>query len=343
MTEQKISVLMPLYNGGLVVGETLTSLFRQGYHNFEIIISDDCSTDNGRQVIESFNDRRIKSFRNKKNLGYGSNLERCRQLASADADIIFLMAQDDLLAAGTFHKVNQAFQNYPEIGAVLRPFFLFADDIKTPIRDFPPYDREKDTILSLADGEAALRAIFGTVVQLSGLAFRRKFVEVPFHSDTMPAHTYPFFQILKNHPIMFLKDYTVAVRRYTSQTRHVSHIYEVSPTQSWIDMVNTIFSKADHKQIRQLCLRLVAQNFVGLVQLKNFSTLRILVREYCIMVRNYWRNLLSPTFWFFMLGTLLMPRVLLLPLVDWYQERVAARLLASRQITFSPAVSIPNQ
>lgn len=337
MREQKISVLLPVYNGTAVIAETLQTLFGQQYQNFEIVLSDDCSTDNLPEVLQRFPDPRIKYFRNERNLGYGANLEQCRQRASPAAEVLLLMAQDDLLCTKYFHTVNRIFQEHPEVGAIIRPFYLFGKNPEDPIRDFPPYDRTRDRLVSLFDGEDVLWAIFGTVVQLSGLAFRAPLVTIPFHTDTMPAHAYPFFHILRTHPVMFLKDYAVAVRRYTSQTRHSAKIYEVSPTASWVQMIETVLPEPRFAAIRRTCRQIVSQNFVGLVQLKNFSSLRILLREYGTMIKEYPRNLLHPIFWVFVLGTLFIPRSLLLSLVDWYGERVAARLLKSRRITFVPA------
>lgn len=337
MPPPKFSVLMPVYDGAGVIAETLGTILRQDYGDFEIVIGDDASTDNLTEVLLQFPDPRIKTFRNERNLGYGANLERCRRRASPGSDILVLMAQDDLLAAGYFRKLADIFHAHHEVGAVIRPFYLFGDDLRHPIRDFPPHDRARDRIVSLADGEPVIRAIFGTVVQLSGLAFRKNLVTVPFHSDTMPAHAYPFFHILRTHQVMFLKDYAVAVRRYTSQTRHARRIYNVSPTESWVRLVETTFSEPEFAAVRQLCHRIVSQNFVGLVQLKNFSTFRVLLREYGVMIRERPVNLLHPLFWAFVLGTLLMPRSLLLPLTDWYQETVLARQLKRLPIRFTPA------
>lgn len=336
-----MSVLLPVYNGAAVLAETLTSLFGQRYGNFELILSDDCSTDDLPGVLQQFPDTRIKVFRNERNAGYGANLERCRQYASPDADILLLMAQDDLLGEGYFHTVNRVFSEHPDVGAIIRPFFLFGESPVKPIRDFPPYDRTRDTVVSLFDGEGVIRALFGTVVQLSGLAFRKNLVTIPFHPHTMPAHAYPFFHILRTHNAMFLKDYAVAVRRYTSQTRHVARIYDVSPTASWLRLVHTSFPEPRYAQVRLLCRRIVSQNFVGLVQLKNYASWKVLLREYGIMIRAYPKNLLHPTFWLFLFGTLLVPRALLRRLADWYGERVVARRLRRRQFAFTPAHAAP--
>lgn len=337
MPPLKFSVLMPVYNGATVISETLGTVVRQNYENMEVILNDDASTDDLAAVLKNVPDQHIRYLRNERNLGYGANLERCRQRAAADTDVLVLMAQDDLLAKGYFQRLATVFSEHPEVGAVIRPFYLFGNDLHQPIRDFPPLDRSRDRIVSLSDGQDALRAIFGTVVQLSGLAFRARLVTLPFHTHTMPAHTYPFFGILRTHPVMFLHEYAVAVRRYTSQTRHVRAIYNVSPTQSWVDMVHTVFADPTFTETRRRCLEIVGQNFVGLVQLKNFSTFSVLWREYGIMIRNYWPNLIHLMFWAFVLGTLIVPRSLLLPLTDWYQETVLARRLRRTTIRFVSA------
>ncbi len=283
-----ISVLMPVYNGESIVQDALASILRQDYENYEIIISDDASKDKSEEVIKSIKDQRIKYYRNKKNLGYGANMERCRHLASSDAKIVFLMAQDDFLRKGTLRKISEVFKKYPEVGALIRPFYMFGDDINKPIRDFPPYDDKNDTILSLNEGEAALDAVLRTVCQLSGLAFRKELMKVPFHKDIMTSHIYPFLDIFKEHKIMYLKDYTIAVRTYTSQTRGVPKIYALSPTQAWINLIDSVFSGEKYADARRIGRKLVIrQGYVGLVQLKNFSTVKILVREYWVLLKKH--------------------------------------------------------
>ena len=81
--ELKFTIGIPTYNGASLIKETLKSILSQGFQNFEIIISDDCSKDNTIEVIKKFKDKRIKTHRNEKNLGYGKNLQVLRKLAKA--------------------------------------------------------------------------------------------------------------------------------------------------------------------------------------------------------------------------------------------------------------------
>ena len=48
-----ISVIIPLYNTEKYIGDCLDSIFNQTFTNFEVIVVDDCSTDNSAQIVES--------------------------------------------------------------------------------------------------------------------------------------------------------------------------------------------------------------------------------------------------------------------------------------------------
>jgi glycosyltransferase involved in cell wall biosynthesis len=67
----KISIGMPIYNGGLSLEQTLPLILNQEFQDFELIISDDCSTDNTQELCEKYAslDPRIKYYRQEKNFG----------------------------------------------------------------------------------------------------------------------------------------------------------------------------------------------------------------------------------------------------------------------------------
>ena len=68
----KISVIIPTYNRGNIIENSIKSVLNQTYKNFEVIIIDDGSTDNTKEIIDKFDDKRIKYIKINENLG-GSN------------------------------------------------------------------------------------------------------------------------------------------------------------------------------------------------------------------------------------------------------------------------------
>ena len=63
-----VSVVMPNYNGERFVSEAINSVLSQTYSNIELIIVDDCSTDNTDEEVKPFiTDQRIKYIKNEKN------------------------------------------------------------------------------------------------------------------------------------------------------------------------------------------------------------------------------------------------------------------------------------
>lgn len=68
-----VSIITPSYNSSKYITQTIESVLSQSYTNWEMLITDDCSTDDSVQIIESFSekDSRIKLFKLEKNSGAG--------------------------------------------------------------------------------------------------------------------------------------------------------------------------------------------------------------------------------------------------------------------------------
>lgn len=322
----KFGILIPTYNGADVIRNTLRSILSQSFDNFEIIIQDDASKDNIEEIVKSFNDGRITFYKNEENLGYPKNLEDLRKKATGD--IIYLMGQDDILAEDALLNTYKAFKISEDIGAVTRPYYWFAEDINKPVRAKEQLNPEKNEIVRITDSFDRIIAVFKTLDQLSGLALRRKYVDIAFSEDVFPCHVYPFASIFKKHPIVFLKDYNLAVRIRSSQCRSVSSIYDKSPLQSWVDFFNKVFPEKKFRELREYCIKnYVAKNYVGLVQIRNYAKYKYLWREIFLLLKYRWQNIYNFKFWFFSLGCIIMPPFLLIPLVDWYKEKINSRKL----------------
>ncbi len=89
-----VSIIMPSYNTGNYIAETIRSVQAQTYENWELIIVDDCSTDDTDQVVSGFDDSRIRYFKNEVNSG--AAVSRNRALREAKGRWIAFLDSDDL-------------------------------------------------------------------------------------------------------------------------------------------------------------------------------------------------------------------------------------------------------
>lgn len=91
----KVSVIMPNYNCEKYLSETIESVLGQTYKNWELLIVDDCSTDNSVDVIKKYceSDERIKLFVNEKNSGAAAS--RNLAIKKAEGKWIAFLDSDD--------------------------------------------------------------------------------------------------------------------------------------------------------------------------------------------------------------------------------------------------------
>lgn len=99
-----VSIIMPNYNCEKYIEETINSVINQTYTNWELLIVDDCSTDNSVEIIKSFmeKDERIKLLVNEKNSGAAAS--RNWALREAKGKWIAFLDSDDLWVADKLEK-----------------------------------------------------------------------------------------------------------------------------------------------------------------------------------------------------------------------------------------------
>lgn len=105
MIDGLVSVIMPSWNTSNFIAESIQSVIDQTYENWELIIVDDCSTDNTDEVVAEFTDKRIRYFKNEKNSG--AALSRNRALREAKGEWIAFLDSDDLWNPDKLeHQIN---------------------------------------------------------------------------------------------------------------------------------------------------------------------------------------------------------------------------------------------
>jgi glycosyltransferase involved in cell wall biosynthesis len=107
---------MPAYNCENYIRQAIDSILSQTYRNLELLIADDCSKDQTKTIIDSYQDERIKTFHNSVNLGYlkASNklFRQCR------GEFISFQDADDYSDTRRFEKLVDFLNNNPSVDCV---------------------------------------------------------------------------------------------------------------------------------------------------------------------------------------------------------------------------------
>lgn len=111
----RISVVMCCYNSAQYVAETIESVLNQTFRDFEFIIWDDGSTDNTKEIVNSYNDSRIRYFYHP-NMGTGKAAKAaCREVRTP---IIARIDSDDLCYPERLEKQFDFLESHPEVDVV---------------------------------------------------------------------------------------------------------------------------------------------------------------------------------------------------------------------------------
>ena len=117
MTHPKVSVLMPVYNTKEeYLREAIESILNQTFTDFEFLILDDCPKNNREKIVKSFNDCRIKYFKNDKNMGITPS--RNKLLKMARGEYLAVMDHDDISLPKRFEKQVEFLDTHPRVGVV---------------------------------------------------------------------------------------------------------------------------------------------------------------------------------------------------------------------------------
>lgn len=110
MMKPFISVIIPVYNAEQYIDACISSILNQTYDNYEIIICDDCSTDNTRMILEKYkSNEKVRIFYNEKNMHQAQSRNLC--VRECKGDYIMLQDADDFSEPERMEKLLGAFED----------------------------------------------------------------------------------------------------------------------------------------------------------------------------------------------------------------------------------------
>lgn len=138
----KASVIIPAYNAEKYIAKSIESILNQTFTDFELIIIDDCSTDETYAIIIEYakKDNRIVVLKNEKNLGIAGN--RNKGISLAKGEYIVWQDADDISMPERISKQFNFMESHPEVG-IVGGFLEFFEDKKgtTGVRKYSDNDQ----------------------------------------------------------------------------------------------------------------------------------------------------------------------------------------------------------
>jgi glycosyltransferase involved in cell wall biosynthesis len=264
-----VSIIIPTYNSADYLPETIESVLSQDYKDIEIIVVDDMSTDNTRDIISDIGSDKIRYVCLDKNHG-GPSRPRNIGVKEAKGEYIALCDSDDLFVNGRIHSAVELLQKFPEVGLVFTNAEKFEDKTNRIIGNFlTGYDLfwalPKKNVLSnsyIIETNAAHECLYyENYINTSGVTIRKSVFDQIGHFDESLANGDDrdmWFHITRVLPIGFIDRIGVKIRvREGSISRRGPSLF-----QNRIKVIEKQLQQVDSSKLRKRCYDIIAsQNY----------------------------------------------------------------------------------
>lgn len=271
------SVVLPTRNRADLLPSAIRSVLGQSFGDFEIIVSDNNSVDETAQVVQSFDDKRVKYFRSEKPLSIGDSLEFA--LSHATGEYINFLSDDDAYSKILLERFDQIIKKEKAeiVTCSLAPYYSvdtynYGKQIEKESLVVFPFNRE----ITVLNRSEAVNTLFASV-DLSGEAKEYNFVGFPQLVNSTYHHSIiekTQKRIAKLFPILCNDIYTAALFLniaekycYVDEPLYLHRIWEGSETTGYQTMFEKYpeEKKLDYTPLKKL---LTSTNYVANVILR---------------------------------------------------------------------------
>lgn len=194
--KELISIIMPTYNRGYIIGRTIKNILEQTYQKFELLIIDDASTDQTQEVVNAFADSRI--IYRKYNQNAGGAHARNVGIKLAKGDIICFQDSDDLWETDKLEK-QLCEMRRRKAGIIFSRIRTFGVD--GTLLKITPEDRIQNTVICYNE------LLLGNIVPMTSLMIKKECMEDVFFDERLPRfQDWDFtLQLLKKNQAYYFK------------------------------------------------------------------------------------------------------------------------------------------
>ena len=210
----KVSIIIPTYNRSKYVVQAIESALAQDYPNLEIVVSDNCSTDETQKVVKKFfNDIRFKYFRNEKNLGMVGNWKKALYEYITGEWAIVLSDDDYFIDSQYISKAIDLINENKNIVIVHANQIIYdinANTKKTINRKFPMIMEGKEVFINYQINDLVF--FFATTIFNVNLMKKND----SFNHNILSSDWLEFLRLSLYGNVGFINDFVVVYRRHSN-------------------------------------------------------------------------------------------------------------------------------
>lgn len=160
MSHPLVSVIVPNYNYARYLPERMESVLGQTFRDFEVIILDDCSTDDSRQIIEEYRgNSKVKSITYNESNSGSPFRQWFKGIEEARGDFIWIAESDDSAKPDFIEKMVKGLQDYPSAVLAISGTHVIDENGKRTTQTFDRWDKSDEQgegFVKLYDGRKYL-------------------------------------------------------------------------------------------------------------------------------------------------------------------------------------------
>lgn len=213
-----ISIIVPNYNHEKYLVQRLESIFNQTYQNFEVILLDDCSTDNSLKILKKYSkhNKVTTCVFNKINTG-NTFKQWAKGISLAKGDLVWIAETDDYCETNFLEKLNQPFQKEDQVVLAYCQSNRVNEHSKVT-GNWITHTKDLDTSLflnnfSMDSNEFIEKFLIckNVIPNASAVVFRKSAVNINTHFDIAPEFRYCgdwifYFKLIVNKRVAFVSE-----------------------------------------------------------------------------------------------------------------------------------------
>lgn len=289
----KYTFLVPAYKAKYFE-KALGSILGQTYADFSVIVSDDCSPEDLKSVVDKFNDPRVTYRRNEKNIGAEHLVDHWNLLLGlTDAEYIIMASDDDVYDPGYLEEMDRLVSLYPGIDVFRPKLRLIDNEGKEFWREKPVLEEDivsRKKLASLIATEKFLSGIPQFVFKRNALVALGGFVYFPYawSSDdaTVAALSPNGLAISKQTLFSFrFSGVSISTRKVTSKAEWTGKLYA---TAEYVKRAGECYNEPEDTALLSEMAWKARKNTISMLNEASFGTF--------IEMMFYLKSLKSPLF-----------------------------------------------